>query len=117
MSAYRSAVGWGPGLKRGLTRGYNTFNAISGFGTARAGLGHYRRMVSQVGAGNLRGAVTSRAFARGAGRAWLTGGDVFAGGGFRPMRAGLAATRIGGAAAAGVGVADFLNPWGLGWGD
>lgn len=52
------------------------------------------------------------------GRAGRAAAGWFGGAGFTgARRGGIAAARIGGAAVGGMAAADFLNPWGLGWGD
>jgi hypothetical protein len=71
----------------------------------------------KTNAGYAWGSVWNRQTGGALGR-WATGGGVFKPrGGFRPYqgaaRAGIGAARVGGTAAA----ADFLNPWGFGWGD
>lgn len=91
MATAKSFMGWGAlkGAGRGVGRG------IRGIGA-----GQYAEGSQQIlGAGRRM-------------RGWGTASG-FQGG----RRAGAIATRMGGAGFATGATADFLNPWGLGWGD
>jgi hypothetical protein len=73
---------------------------------ARGKAGTFQNQVFAAGGQQLGGGMRQLG-------AWATGG--FAGGG--GARVGRAAGRIGGTAFGVGATADFLNPWGLGWGD
>ncbi len=91
MGIAKSFMGWGAirGAGRGLGRG------IRGIGA-----GQYAEGSQQIlGAGRRLGG-------------WATASG-FQGG----RRAGAIAARMGGAGLGAGATADFLNPWGLGWGD
>lgn len=118
--------------------GFNSFRAMAGAffggGTLRSAweafgmagremqkFGGY--MTQRTGAVPIGGKATTTAAARrgmaqGRGflKDWAVGRDL--GPGFtRMQQRGIGAARVGGAAAGGAGVADFMNPWGFGWGD
>lgn len=99
---------------------------------ANLGFNSFRALASSVGGmGQLRTAGKAymhagRAFGagrQGAGRAWLglAGRTAVRWGGAAgntgARRGAISAARIGGATLGAGAAADFLNPWGLGWGD
>jgi len=97
MSTLKNTLGWGE-LKAGasnLRSGFQAMNKAGGSFTAlEAGMNQYVGGSRQLGA-------------------WAAGGFVGGGAG----RVGRSAARIGGVAFGAGATADFLNPWGLGWGD
>ena len=105
-SAYKAAGG-----ARGIGRMGAGLSAV-GIGATKAG--DFRAGVGTVmGVGKALGARTPRmgmGMRMGVGSIgkWATGGGYTG-----ARRVGVAAARVGGAGAA----ADFMNPWGLGWGD
>ena len=114
----KNLFGWGrlKGAARGVGRGFNEMKGAMGEMNIAARAGNVspemlEPMMQRYQAGGME-------TAKGIGRMgrWATGAG--AGGGGR--RVGAAALRMG-AVAGGIGAAgataDFLNPWGLGWGD
>lgn len=111
----------GPRAKNALGRGYTSLKSNLGFGWSALkndpgtvlGANQLRgiqRMGQQMRPGNAN--VMGPEIARGLGR-WGSAADLKGQGKLRGL---AVASRIGGVASVGAG-ADFLNPWGLGWGD
>jgi hypothetical protein len=128
----RAAMGWAEGA---AGKGFSTMRSNAGIGWAALKANPRGVMSDIMGVGQLRGVgrmasnLRPGRFTRaGMGPGYYTGGNIqtlgpqvgvnfgrwATGAGFTGgARVGVGAARIGGTAAA----ADFLNPWGLGWGD
>ena len=105
---------------RGVQKGFSTIRSNAGFGwralkrnpQRMMGVGQLRAMGRVAGAmrpGNIRALGGELGHM---GKRWITGAEFTTG----KMRSTAMALR-GGALLGGVAAADFLNPWGLGWGD
>jgi hypothetical protein len=99
----------------GMSRAVNKINGFVGASSLRAMGSSMRRLgkMDYATAYGNRGMQASRNFDREFSRLKGTSSRYFAGG--RGMARGAALG--GGALGAGGATADFLNPWGLGWGD
>ena len=115
----------GPWARRLGQRGFGNLKANAGFGwkalkanpSTFMGTGQLRamgRVAGSMRSGNIRS--LGPELGRMAGR-WAMGGGVYG----SPQMRGAARLFRGGAAAGGIAAggaaADFLNPWGIGWGD
>jgi hypothetical protein len=111
----------GPRAKNALGRGYTSLKSNLGFGWSALkgdpgtvmGMNQLRgvgTMARHLRPGNIR--TMGPEVARGLGR-WGSAADLRGQGKLRGLGV---ASRVGGIGAAAAG-ADFLNPWGLGWGD
>lgn len=129
----RAAMGWAKGTGG---RGFSTIRSNAGIGWSALKANPRGVAADIMGVGQLHGVGRMAKGLRmptvrpgvGGGPAYLSGGNITTlgpqvgvnfgrwatGAGYTgAARAGVGAARIGGTAAA----ADFLNPWGLGWGD
>lgn len=118
--------------------GFNTIRALAGkyfgggtlrsaweaFGMAGREMSAFGGYVAQstgsvpIGGKVNRLGAAKRGFSAGRNRMgeWARGMDLGPGVG-KGMQRGVGAARVGGSAAVGAGAADFMNPWGFGWGD
>lgn len=113
----KAAMGWAGGAGG---KGFSTIKSNAGFGwralkqnpARMMGVNQLRgmgRVARNVRPGNIRELAPELGYM---GRRWITGGEFTTG----RMRDAAMMTRVG--AIAGIpAAADFLNPWGLGWGD